>query len=277
LSRLIPDDWMPEAGMRRIICHWTVGNYNPTDFDKERYHILVDGDGKPHRGKHSIASNAPPLGPRYAAHTLNANSRAIGLSAACMAGARERPFDSGRCPLKREQWDAMAQAAAELCLRYGIDVTPTTVLQHGEVERQLGIRQNGKWDITRLPWDSVRTPEAVCNDFRTLVRAKLIALQGQVEQEETPPGAVVVIGAYRGEAIVTNGTTYARVRPLADAMGWRIEAASGDSVRLLIDGASVELPMILYCGNGHVSVRRLAEALGKGITWNPATREAVIG
>jgi uncharacterized protein YgiM (DUF1202 family) len=88
-----------------------------------------------------------------------------------MAGAQERPFDAGRFPMKKEQWEAMAEVAAELCKFYLIPVTPKTVLGHGEVQKNLGITQRGKWDPMVLPWD----PRArnVGDLFRDLVSERL--------------------------------------------------------------------------------------------------------
>jgi hypothetical protein len=56
--------------------------------------------------------------------------------------------------MTRTQWEGMAKVVAELCRVYRIPVTATTVLGHGEVKVNLGIRQRGKWD----PWSSPGTP-----------------------------------------------------------------------------------------------------------------------
>lgn len=89
-----------------------------------------------------------------------------------MIGAVEAPFDAGRCPLTRSQWDTLVAALAELCERYDIDVTPRTVLTHAEVQATLGISQRGKRDVAALPFDpSVpRTAAAV----GTLMRAQVV-------------------------------------------------------------------------------------------------------
>jgi hypothetical protein len=41
----IPAAWLSNVEMRRIICHWTAGAYNPSENDLDHYHILIDGDG----------------------------------------------------------------------------------------------------------------------------------------------------------------------------------------------------------------------------------------
>lgn len=100
----------------------------------------------------NIAHNCPIVRGRYAAHTLNANNYAIGVAVCAMAGARQSPFSAGAYPMTRAQWNALIIAAADLCRRYSIPVTPTTVLGHGEVQQRLGIKQRGKWEFM-LPWE----------------------------------------------------------------------------------------------------------------------------
>ncbi|BAQ16900.1 phage tail tip lysozyme [Methyloceanibacter caenitepidi] len=151
---VLPPDWMPDASPQRIHVHWTAGAHEATSFDKRHYHFLIEGDGDLERGYPTVADNDPPLRSGYAAHTLHANSRAIGVSMCGMHGARERPFHAGKYPLTPLQWDKMVRVVAELCKRYGIPVTRKTVLTHAEVEDNLHISQRGKWDITRLPFDA---------------------------------------------------------------------------------------------------------------------------
>lgn len=91
----IPASWLSNVDMRRIVCHWTAGAYNPSENELDHYHILIDGDGVLHRSSHTIADNESTGDGDYAAHTLGLNTRAIGVSVCCMAEARENPFDSG--------------------------------------------------------------------------------------------------------------------------------------------------------------------------------------
>jgi len=170
----LPSEWLPAVKMQRIHAHWTAGSYHASDEDREHYHILWEGDGKPVRGKASIACNVSPLQQGYAAHTLNANSYAIGVSLCCMAGAVESPFDPGKYPMTLKQWDCMVLGIAQLCDFYQIAVTPTTVLSHAEVQANLGIKQRGKWDYTRLAFDpSFRGAKACGNKLRSDVLALL--------------------------------------------------------------------------------------------------------
>ncbi|BCH33111.1 hypothetical protein MesoLjLc_50410 [Mesorhizobium sp. L-8-10] len=175
---MIPSDWMPDAAIARIILHWTAGSHKATDFDRKHYHVLIEGDGKPVKGFPSIAANSLPRAKSgYAAHTLNCNTGSIGLSMCAMAGSNERPFKPGSYPLTKSQWDAASTAAADLCKRYKISVSPKTVLSHAEVQANLGIRQRGKWDIAILPFDTAFDTARECGDrFRAEVAAKLARL-----------------------------------------------------------------------------------------------------
>ena len=164
---IVPADWMPECDMNYVTVHWTAGGYEVTETDLEHYHLIVDGNGKLHRGNFPISANVSTSDhDGYAAYTSQFNTRNIGISAAYMAGAIESPFDPGAYPLRRGQWLVVAQAVAELCARYQIDVLPTTVMQQGEVQMNMGVPQSGKWDICKLPWlpeanfDQVLTPFA---------------------------------------------------------------------------------------------------------------------
>lgn len=168
-ANLLPVEWLPPAKMARIIVHWTAGQHDPSDQDRAHYHVLIDGAGSAIRGIPSIALNdARGVKSGYAAHTLNCNTGSIGVSLCCMAGAVENPFRPGMAPMTVAQWDALPRVLAELCRRYGIAVSPRTVLSHAEVEGTLGIKQRGKWDIARLPFaPDVRGASAIGDIFRS--------------------------------------------------------------------------------------------------------------
>lgn len=171
---IVPAAWMPDAKMGRIILHWTAGTHKASEFDRAHYHILIEDDGKLIRGIPSIKLNEAPAKKGYAAHTLGANSGSIGVSLCCMGGANEAPFDPGKYPMTREQWDALTSVVADLCRRYSIRITDMNVLSHAEVENNLGIKQRNKWDITRLAFDpSVKGAKACGDKLRAEAKAKL--------------------------------------------------------------------------------------------------------
>lgn len=151
----LPSLWMPDAIVKRIVGHWTAGGYFASETDKDAYHFLIEGDGDVVRGEFPVTAQHPPLVEgHYAAHTRGTNSYAIGVSLCCMANANESPFNPGRAPMRPIQWIRMAEVIATLCTRYGVPVTPSTVLTHAEVQKTLKHAQRGKWDISRLPFDS---------------------------------------------------------------------------------------------------------------------------
>ena len=180
MAQVIPAGWMPEAAMRRIHVHWTAGRHQPNATDLRSYHVLIAGDGKVVRGDRPISANDPArrrAGERPASHTLNANSHAIGVSMCGMFRAVERPFDPGPEPLTEAQWAQMVQVVAALARRYGIRVTPETVLTHAEVGPNINIPQRNKWDITVLPFDrGTLGAQAVGDRLRREVAAVLDGL-----------------------------------------------------------------------------------------------------
>lgn len=141
--------------MKRIILHWTAGGYTPNGLDKRHYHFLIDGDGKVVDGNNPPEANAriasPTDGSTYAPHTRQMNTGSIGVAVAAMRGAVERPFDRGPSPIKPVQVEALVRLVADLAREYDIPVTRETILSHAEVQKTLGVRQRGKWDITWLP------------------------------------------------------------------------------------------------------------------------------
>ena len=171
MPRIVPEDWMPSASMKRIHLHWTAGGHTANSTDKRAYHILVQGDGTLVRGNHSIKANERNLTTgNYAAHTASANTGAIGVSLCCMAGAEESPFHAGSHPMTATQWKAGLKVIADLAERYGIIVAPTTILTHAEVEPTLNIKQRNKWDIVRLAFDpSIKGHRDVGDEMRRSV------------------------------------------------------------------------------------------------------------
>lgn len=171
---VVPAHWMPWAQMQRIVVHWTAGTNKASLDDRKHYHILIEGDGNLVRGIPSIDLNDSPVKTGYAAHTLSLNGDSIGVSLCGMAGAVEVPFQAGKYPLTEVQWKIAAQVLADLARRYSIPVTRKTILTHAEVQPTLGVKQRGKWDITRLPFDnSVVGPQAVGDKLRALINDRL--------------------------------------------------------------------------------------------------------
>lgn len=173
--------------MKRCIVHWTGGTHKASELDRKHYHFLIEGDGTVITGKWPVLANVTPKGSAYAAHTRGANTGSGGVSMCCMAGATESPFRAGKWPMTRAQWDRMIITVADLCRKYDIAVTPSTVLTHAEVEKTLGIKQAGKWDITRIAFDPSKIGAKACGDYlRAGVSAAIIPVAKPVAAPQKP-------------------------------------------------------------------------------------------
>lgn len=138
--------------LKRTITHWTAGGSRASDTDLKHYHFVTEHDGKVVKGKQEPEDNIVTSDGDYAAHVLNLNTGSIGVAMAGMHGAVESPFDAGPSPITEKQFEAHCLLLAELHRQYSIPITPKTCLTHAEVEPTLGVKQRGKWDITRLPF-----------------------------------------------------------------------------------------------------------------------------
>lgn len=160
--------------MKRIIFHWTAGAYKANDVDKKSYHFIIEGDGTVVNGIYRPEDNLSTADGKYAKHTKGLNTGSIGVSLACMSGAREVPFNPGKFPMTKTQWDAGIRLGAQLAKRYRIPVLKETILSHAEVEKTLGVKQNNKWDFTRLAWaPEIIGAEACGNLLRNSIKKEL--------------------------------------------------------------------------------------------------------
>lgn len=171
--------------MNRIIIHWTAGRNKATATDKKHYHFIVEGDGNVVNGDNPVSANAEIIkGKPYAAHTRACNTGSIGVSMAGMFGAKESPFQPGEHPITEKQFNATIKLVAKLCGEYNIPVRPNTVLTHAEVEGTLGIKQRGKWDITRLPFDARYRGAKAVGDH---IRRRVASVMDVKTPKTTPP------------------------------------------------------------------------------------------
>jgi hypothetical protein len=219
-SMTIPASWLPAASMQRVICHWTAGNQRASTFDAAHYHLLIEGDGNLVRGLHPISANAAPIRGNYAAHTRGCNTGSIGVSLACMRGAQESPFDAGPEPMTVVQWNALVEVLAALCTRYGIKVTPKTVLSHAEVQDNLGIAQRSKWDYTRLPFaPELRGARAIGDTLRREIQAKIDGEAPAPKPAEPISGERGVSGNMELRGVTTAGVLNFRREPDGEVIG----------------------------------------------------------
>ena len=185
--------------IKRIHGHWTAGADGIIPLEDDHYNFIVDRLGKEHEGKHPPEAQTPENikkgSAHYAAHTLNANSYAIGVSMDAMGDAKESPFSTGKYPITTVQWKAFCKLIAKLCIKYGVPVTPQTVLSHAEVQGNLGIKQNGKWDIMWIPgMVKPGNPRAVGDIMRAEVSAYIGELTRKPEAVSVTPPRPTAVG-----------------------------------------------------------------------------------
>lgn len=272
MERIVPASWMPDASPVRVIVHWTGGGPSASSLDKEHYHVLVEQDLDLVRGIHTIKDNDNTADGAYAAHTKGKNTRSIGISLCGMLNSTEHPFIPGPHPIKEPQWDRAARAVAELCERYDIPVTPPTVLQHGEVQEILGVTQNGKWDVCRLPWKPSWSHAQVGEDFRNRVKEHLANL---MEDESAIPIRATVMGI-DVPGFLEDSQALVAMRPLEEGKLFVIKQASREGALLKIGDKEVVLTAYNIGGKGFVPARKLAEHLGAELEWNSAQRKLTI-
>jgi hypothetical protein len=270
---ILNKDWMPSCSMKRVICHWTAGQHKASNDDRKHYHILVESDGKLMRGAHSIADNMTTADGVYAAHTLGLNTGSIGIAACCMAGAVERPFKGGACPLTRKQWETLAEVAADLCQFYRIAVTPTTVLGHGEVEVNCGKPQRGKWDPMVLPWNPSLTRTEVGTMFRAMVQNHI---DGPGLEEKVASVRLLFRGKDLGRIPVTNGGSFARSQDVAKLAGWTLKRFDEDDAEFIVKTRSMSVPAVLVDGESYVDCEEIARQLKLSMRWDETTDTIIL-
>ncbi len=117
--------------LSKICLHWSAGASCPCEVDLKAYHFVVDALGKIHQGHFKPGDNMNCYDGKYAKHCGGGNTGCVGLSALGMAGFNLKDKET-KYPLTKIQVEAFCKLAAELCIKYGIQVTPETVFTHYE-------------------------------------------------------------------------------------------------------------------------------------------------
>lgn len=137
--------------MKRIVLHWTAGGNYPNIADLEHYHFVIDKNGKVYNGKFKPEANLNCSDGKYAMHTGGGNTGSIGIAVCGMANYKGKLTDT-KYPLTAVQVEKMFALSAELCKKYGIPISPDTVLTHYEFGLAYPKTSSaGKIDITCLP------------------------------------------------------------------------------------------------------------------------------
>lgn len=201
--------------MKRLHWHWTAGapGINPKEADSYNF-VITWPDGEIIECVPVERQKPPLINGAYAAHTLSANSDAIGIAVDGMAGAQERPFKPGSYPITKKQIDSLVRLSAKLGREYRIPVTRETMLSHAEVQPTLGIKQNNKWDIMWIPgMSNPGDPVEVGDILREAVKEAMIEGTDMTEKNlfsedfepkltvKTPPNVPVLALGSEGEAV----------------------------------------------------------------------------
>lgn len=156
--------------MKKIIIHWTAGNYLPNETDLTHYHYLVTGNGNVVNGKFKPEDNLNCTDGRYAAHTGGGNTGAIGIALCGMLGF-STPNNTIKFPLKKIQCEKCFEAIANLAKKYKIPISKDTIMTHYE----FGIKNPqtssaGKIDIIYLP----PYPDVTKSNIGNFIRNKVL-------------------------------------------------------------------------------------------------------
>ncbi len=141
--------------MKRIIIHWTGGTYHPSSEDFKHYHYIITGEGLTVLGDYLPEDNLNCKDGKYAAHTEMGNTGSIGIA---FCGMKDYDKGGTNYPLKKVQCEAGFKKIAELCKKYNIIVTPSTVLTHYEFDCNRG-KAGRKIDIINLPYTNLSKSE----------------------------------------------------------------------------------------------------------------------
>ena len=156
--------------VKRIVLHWSAGRYYPSEFEKKYYHFLIDAEGRVYSGTYTPEDNNDCTDGKYAAHTGGGNTGTIGICLCGMYGYKS-PVDCGFSPITKVQFEACMKFVAQLCEKYSLQISSTTVLTHYEFGKQNPKTSSaGKIDITYLPPYSWVAKDDIGNFIRSKVR-----------------------------------------------------------------------------------------------------------
>lgn len=178
------NDWM-------ITLHWTGGGHQCSDADREHYNYIVEADGTIIEGDNSPEDQRNTKDKIYGRHTKRLNHRNLGVAICGMLGAKENPLDCGPSPITEHSFRVAIGLMAKLCGAFGIPVDWQRTITHAEAEPNLGIKQEGKWDITVLPWDaSIRGARQVGDYMRMLLKKEIEKSGVKVVLQASTPSTV---------------------------------------------------------------------------------------
>jgi hypothetical protein len=148
------DREFPPGDLRRIVLHWTAGDYR-TVYPSYHFCIALDSSDRPIAvATHDLRANMRDVSARsepYAAHTSGRNSYAIGLAICGMRDAT--PHDFGRFPIRADMLALFCATAARLADAYEIPIDAEHIATHAEhavTDGYFGSGEDERWDVARL-------------------------------------------------------------------------------------------------------------------------------
>ena len=150
---------------RRIINHWSVGEYVPNHVDFEHYHFIIAGNGDVYHGDHKVEANDNTSDDDYAMHTGGGNTKTIGIAVSAMLGFKS-PSNIGRFPITKVQTEKLFELNAKMLFKEGFKlVTSENLLTHYEFGKaNPKTSSSGKIDITYFPYYPKIKPDD-CGNF----------------------------------------------------------------------------------------------------------------
>ena len=156
--------------MKRIIIHWSAGNYYPNYREKQCYHYLIDKNGNIYSGVYTPEDNINCNDGLYAAHTGGGNTGSIGVAMCAMAGFKNQN-NCGNYPITAAQFEACMKLCAQLCIKYSIEITPANIMTHYEFgQKNPKTSSFGKIDIIFLPPYSWIPKDEIGSFIRSKIR-----------------------------------------------------------------------------------------------------------
>jgi hypothetical protein len=279
---ILNKSWLSSlANPKSIIFHWTAGTHNVNSIDKRHYHFIIDGTGQVEKGDYRIEDNNSTSDGRYAAHTRGYNTKSIGVSCAAMAGAREFPWSLGQWGLTLNQVKTAAQIGAELCEKYKIPVTPKTTLWHSEVQKNLGVKQNGKWDSIYIPGEGKVSNTRAGNFLRELIKSYMKEpLTSIVENVrpvvESPAKVLIDLGAKKVMGVLENGASWVKVNDVVNVFGFKKLSTLNRTIIVWTPSGPRSASMELFGGSGYVKSNDVAKWINGVAVWDASTQTVKI-
>lgn len=171
--------------------------------------------------------------------------------------------------MTQTQWNVMAEVVADLCETYGIAVTDKTVLAHGEVQKNLGIKQKGKWDPLVQPWAASKPAKQVMDEFRGLVTQAMGS-----EPEEALPKANIDFLGVKGSGVLADGSSFVPVKTVRSA-GFDIAAKNTNVSIATRNGKSAEISRLRTMAGDYLEVRDF-EAFGLKVAWDSTSKTVMV-